>query len=225
MKMVWLAAGLVLILQATSAPSTPGDALSQSNVAALDGLCASISTQQRARENPTEIAYVFERKIFQAANVDFSKDTGASARLKLKTLWMNHPWDFQCQANNFNVSNGSILKYAVATRTFSLLDDFHIWNLDYNRVDESDGRTVLDYIESLIPQYVGTNIGTNLTNYREIVREHGGLHAGQLTVSAIAAQRRAYVTDIRWHAARGEPEAVNLLKSLCRWSPADCASR
>ena len=218
----WVVPAITLALSWV-APIQAAQPQDQFDLAALVGICTSINSQERARDNPAEYAYEYEKKIYLAARVDFKSDSGASARAKLQAFWRTHQRDLRCQANNFNVRDGSVLKYAANTRGFGLLDDAaRVWHVDLNIIDPSDGRTVLDYVESLIPQFAGTATGTNMENYRQVLSLSGAKHARDLSPAEISAQRAAYVADLRWHAGRGDASAVSELAHVCAREPASC---
>jgi hypothetical protein len=150
-------------------------------LAALRGICSDISTQTPYNEQPELISYMYEKRIYDAAGVDFAKDTPEQARKKIRKLWLQHQPSLRCQANNFNVRDGNILKYAIATRAYNLIDDaVKIWGIDVNIVDPSDNRTLLDYAESQRDQYKGTAMETELQNYIDILVRHGAKRRREL---------------------------------------------
>ncbi len=151
------------------------------DVSKLVGLCASISSKRQDSSNPNQYSYAFERKIYEAACVNFDADDGITARKKIQTLWSNYPEQMRCQANNFNVQDGHILKYAVETRTFNLLDDAtKLWGVNLNIVDPTDNKTVLDYIQGKMIQYAGTEMEPELKRYYDKLKQYGAKHQADL---------------------------------------------
>lgn len=204
---------LVLVFAfAGAAQVSPASTLQQFDLSQLRGVCGATGARTQNNENPDQYTYEFERKIYAAARVNFSTDSGGSAREKLKALWNMHQREFSCQANNFNRSNGNLLKYAIASNSFELLDDvLDVWRLDPNMLDRNN-ETVLDYIETNFSQYHDTEIGRSLVHYHEKLIKHGALHARDVPESQRLAQRVAYLGDLRWHAAAGEAAAADELK-------------
>lgn len=151
------------------------------DLAKLVGICASISSQRQDRSRPDAYSFAFERKIYDAARVNFEMDTPQAARLKIKALWHEHPENMRCESDNFDVSQGHILKYAVATGTFALLDDAsRTWGVDLNIIDPSDNKTLLDYIQDQKQRYKGSVVEITLSNYYEIMRRAGAKHRSEL---------------------------------------------
>ena len=52
------------------------------------------------------------------------------------------------------------------------------WGWDWNEIDESDGRTPLDYVGSLIlrEQSLGSSLVPKYMRYYRLLRQNGGLH-------------------------------------------------
>ncbi|QDC36218.1 hypothetical protein [Sphingobium fuliginis] len=147
----------------------------------LTGICDNVYGRDRDNSDPENFSYAYERKIYQASCVDFKSDTQAEARQKIQALWRNHQDRLQCDGANFPVANGSILKFAVEMQaTVFVTNATRFWGLDLNIVDQSDGKTVLDYTRDRIEAYRGTPAESTLRNYYSDFRRYGAKHASEL---------------------------------------------
>ncbi len=133
---------------------------------ALQGICSDVRSR-----NPR-----FEQRILQAAGVT-PEDTDAELRAKVGDLFEVH----LPLCDGFNVSRGSIIKYAVAARTYDFLYDVaNVWDVDLNIPDASDGRNVLDYLDVEISKNVGKPLEAELTVYRDMLVRAGARTTAQL---------------------------------------------
>lgn len=106
----------------------------------LDGICGDVYLKTRDTSSTENYAYAYERKIYDAACVDFQQDTPNEARAKIQNLFREEMGKaLACNAANFQVARGSILKYAIEMGTFVLIDSAaKSWKVDLNYVDSSD---------------------------------------------------------------------------------------
>lgn len=84
-----------------------------------------------------------------------------------------------CNNLQFDVSNGSAIKYAVAKLIDPLIRDVIRWKIDLNKVDETDQRTVLDYVRYRADRATG-GATENPRHYYETLREAGAKHRHEL---------------------------------------------
>ena len=169
------------VVLAVASAAGPASAQNSQTYSKLRGICVDLSTQTFSNNNPKYYSYAFEEKIYAAAEVDFARDTAAVARTKIQKMWRDDPLYLHCQANNFNLRDGHILKYAIATRSFNLIDDaIYLWGVDLNIVDSFDNRTLLDYTESQRKRYEGTPMEPDLASYIKILRSHGARYRSEL---------------------------------------------
>lgn len=87
-----------------------------------------------------------------------------------------------CNQGNFSPRNGNILKLAVSRQSNRFIHDvLERWRPDLNRIDATDGRTVLDYIRDRRTG-VGpaTTFGATLGRYYDRFRAAGARHASEL---------------------------------------------
>lgn len=144
----------------------------------LSLLCLDINEHRREPEG-SKYVYAYRRKIFEAACVDL-KDKEDVRRKKIQDMWKKLESKLICNNSQFDVINGSIIKYAASSMYDQFLDDVIYWGVDLNKVDETDGRTVLDYLRDTIKRYRGMSTGKILQDYYDMLREAGAKHKSEL---------------------------------------------
>lgn len=145
----------------------------------LDGLCAVVSSQ-REESNISSNLYVYQTKILDFAGVK-NGDNEKEIREKVQLFWKKNQRRLICDSPDFNVPNGSIVKLAVARRFEDFIDDItETWKVDFNYLDKSDEKTVLDYVENEIEKYRGTPIELILKRYYKKLRDAGAKHKNEL---------------------------------------------
>ncbi|SFN99368.1 hypothetical protein SAMN05421741_11623 [Paenimyroides ummariense] len=145
----------------------------------LDGLCAVVSSL-REESAESEHEYVYQTKILSAAGVS-NEDSEETIRKKVQTFWKQNEAKLICDSPDFNVPNGSIVKFAVARRFEAFIDDVtESWGVDLNKIDSSDNRTVLDYVKSEIEKHKETPIESILKRYYRKLRAAGAKHKSEL---------------------------------------------
>ena len=151
----------------------------------LDGICGDIYQKTQDFSSRNYYAYAYERKIYEASCVDFQKDTPNEARGKIQKLFREEMGKaLACNAANFQVARGSILKYAIEMRTLNFIQNAaKDWKVDLNYVDESDRRTLIDFIELKIFQNMGAPYEQTLRGYYADLRERGARHCYEVSTS------------------------------------------
>ncbi|MGE3611039.1 MAG: hypothetical protein AB7I27_15720 [Bacteriovoracaceae bacterium] len=143
----------------------------------LDGLrnlCDFVSTKMEDKRDDSPYIYLYEKTMYEASCSDIEKDSLEVVQKKMQKLWNENQKLFKCTAGELDVMNGSVLKLAVRTLSFGFFDAvISEWKLDLNYIDESDNRTVLDYIEYEIKRTEGSDIEPRLRMYYEVLRKKG----------------------------------------------------
>ena len=138
------------------------------DLAALEGICSDV----RLRNNERVSA-----RVAMAARVRPGLDSDAEVRRKISGLFSAH----MPLCDGFNLNRGSILKYAVATRTSDFLySAVNLWDVDLNVVEAWDGRTVLDYVNDELGRNIGRPAEAELTSYRDMLIRAGARTTAQL---------------------------------------------
>lgn len=193
-------AGLVVCL-AAAAPASPGAtqrsgasvaSSAKSSVAPanlcpgqfdltkLNGLCDFVFDRTRL---PLGSTYRFEwdRAISEAACTSPAEPADAQ-RAKIQRLWNQHQARFRCTSPTFDVSQGSVLKYAISSGSFSFVNTVLArWALDLNHIDPSDGRTILDYTKRQLDVNRGSSNEHQLQEFFNQIRARGGKFASELS--------------------------------------------
>ena len=127
--------------------------------------------------------YSYQRKVYNEGKVT-QRDSAGSTRKKVQHLFVVNQSIMDCDALSFSVSNGSMLKLAVSRKFDEFLHEAVAdWQVPLNRIDASDGRTVLDFIDAELAKVVGTPLESKLRNYRETFRAAGARTARELAVT------------------------------------------
>jgi hypothetical protein len=88
--------------------------------------------------------------ILEASCVNVAIDSEAVEYRKIQDMWLRMENQLICNSTRFDVQNGSIIKYAINTLFDHFVEDIQNWGVNLNRVDASDGRTVLDYVRDRV---------------------------------------------------------------------------
>lgn len=192
-----LLAAVPAISQAQPLPSGPPSVpKGQPDPSKLEGICTDIYRQRVDTSSPGNYTYAYERKIYEAAGVDFENDTQASARAKIQKMWVDQRQRLRCDGTDFPVANGSVLKFAIEMDTFNLIDNAtRFWRVELNFVDESDGATVLDYMSDRMLEANGTPRGRTLRGYYDNLRRYGARHCRELPDTTACAPWELLRTD------------------------------
>ena len=130
-------------------------------------------------EAGTTFQYLYEQKVFAAAGVAPGADPEERNR-RIRAMFADDLPSFHCTNTQFDVPRGHIFKFAVASAFDDFLDDLVKWGVDLNPVDESDGRTVLDYIEYHMDKSRGGALEAKFKTYYDRLRAAGARHAREL---------------------------------------------
>lgn len=143
----------------------------------LKNLCMMIGDHMADPKAPEK--YMYETRLYQAACVNES-DSQEVINQKIQTAWSTYEDDLKCTNTLFDVSEGHLLKYAVASYFDDFLDDAVRWQVNLNKVDASDGRTVLDYIKFHMEVSKGGALELKLKSYYDKLRRAGAKHKSEL---------------------------------------------
>ena len=148
------------------------------NEALLRGICNDMYSRTEDRSEPDLWTYRYEKKIYDASCVDFKSDTPASARGKIQHLFSIRPQALQCDALNFPVQQGHILKYAIQMETYSIVDNAVRWKIDLNLIDHADRQTLLDF--TLTRAAMHNSVRTLLSDYYIKLRKNSAKHCFEI---------------------------------------------
>lgn len=143
-------------------------------------LCAFVSARSPDRNPDSPHDFAYQTSLYRGASVDLDRDDVQEVRRKMQVWWDRYGQQVNCNAVNFNVPNGNILKFAVSRRFDDFINDVADWGVNLNYVDRTDNRTVLDYIEDEIVRLDGTAAERTLRRYYRTLRDAGALHRREL---------------------------------------------
>jgi hypothetical protein len=147
----------------------------------IGGICNFISSMSRDNNPNSSYVYLYEKNIYEASCVDIDNDTDEEISRKVNALWNAYEDELVCYNTSFDVKNGSVLKFAVAIRFQDFIEDAaFLWKINLNKIDPSDNRTVLDYVEQRIDLSRGNANEPILRRYYEILRQSGAKHRREL---------------------------------------------
>ena len=146
----------------------------------LKHLCMFIDTKSLDKTPGTPLKYRYQRHVMDAACVDVQKDSEEVIAKKVSAMWKHYEGSFKCNNLSFEVRNGNIIKYASVLLFDGFLDDVIRWKVDLNVVDETDGRTVLDFISYQIEKNKGLPIADTYQFYYKKLKKAGAKHKSEL---------------------------------------------
>lgn len=129
--------------------------------------------------------YEWQVRFARAAQAEGDIDTPEEVE-RLRKIWQRFEERglFDCNSLQFDVSNGSLVKCAAINSNDAFIDFVAKHKLGLTRVDESDGKTVLDYIQYHITRTQGGEIAKHLEIYYRQLREAGAKHRSELPETA-----------------------------------------
>lgn len=147
----------------------------------MRGLCL-LMNHTRDDEIGGRYKWRYQRKVLEAACVDIDNDSESVLMEKIQSMWAEYEqskW-YYCSSITFDVQQGNILKFAVNYGFEEFLYDMIRWKIDLNKIDESDKRTVLDYIEARVELHKGNAPESYYRSYYNLLRQAGAKHAREL---------------------------------------------
>jgi hypothetical protein len=132
--------------------------------------------------------FLYQRQLLEAACVS-PTEAGDDEIVSQK---MSHMWEqlnrlLVCSGANFEVHNGSLLKYGVGATADPgpFVSSIIRWKINLNIPDPADdNRTLLDYLQSQINRNRNTSLGPILQRYYDRLRAAGGKHKSELDKEA-----------------------------------------
>lgn len=146
----------------------------------IKNICMAISERIRDKDPNSRYKYLYQRKVAEAACVDYSKDDPATANRKIQQMWKAFENQLVCDSIQFDVPRGSIVKYAINQYFDDFLDDVVAWKVNLDKVDSYDGGTVLDYLKAKIERNKENQTSVILKAYYDRLRKAGAKHKSEL---------------------------------------------
>lgn len=146
----------------------------------LRGLCMFVSSKEEDSNPQGRFVWKYQRKLLEAACIDVKKDSEEEIGKKIAKVWKDNEATLICNNTKFDVANGNIIKFAVNLKFDEFLIDVTKWKVNLNKVDETDGRTVLDYVQSQIAANKGLATEPVLKKYYQMLKDAGAKHKSEL---------------------------------------------
>ena len=146
----------------------------------LRGMCMLLSSQEKDPSLPGRFVYLYQRKFLEAACVDVGKDSDEVIARKISKVWSDNESTLICNNTKFDVSNGSMIKFAVNLKFDPFITDMTFWKVNLNKVDQTDGRTLLDYVKDHIDRNAGLATEPILRGYYAQLKKAGAKHKSEL---------------------------------------------
>ncbi len=159
-----------------------GNTTSRLDALGLASVCSFVGSRMKDEDESSPWTYVYQTKIYKAAGVADPKEAGdAASNARITTLWTELLQHVTCDNSTFNVRNGSLLKYAVSAHFDSFIfEATRKWKIPLNNVDQSDGRTVLDYVADELKIAANSSLREKLEKYYRQLRAAGAKHRREL---------------------------------------------
>ena len=143
-------------------------------------ICMFIDGRSKDTEPNSRYKYKYQRYIHEAACV--SPGDKEEIRIKkIQSMWTAFENQLICNNVQFDVPNGSVIKYAATSMFDQFIRDVISWKVNLNKVDQTDGKTVLDYVKGeLDRRSVDSDSAETLRAYYQMLREAGAKHKSEL---------------------------------------------
>lgn len=149
------------------------------NAEKLDQFCSSVGGLE-ADDEGGDYKYYYQRQIFEASCTTL-KEAEETRNSKIKAMWKKFEnKELICNNLQFDIANGNIIKYAASRSIDPFIRDVIKWKVNLNKVDQTDGRTPLDYIKFHMERAKGGALEKKLQYYYEILRKAGAKHKTEL---------------------------------------------
>lgn len=151
------------------------------NPKAIRNICMMVESRSKDPNPLGHYEYTFQRKLLDAACVDWPNDSEEVIAFKVRRMWLIFEnTHLVCNSVKFDTTNGNILKFAVASRFDHVIFNATQWGVHLNRIDEVDKLTVLDYVENQLKKHKGTVTESTLRKYYKQLRDAGAKYSWEL---------------------------------------------
>ncbi len=150
------------------------------NIDNLNNLCSLIDDRTKDPDKESDFLYLYQRRVSEAAGVG-ADDEPEQVRKKVGLLFNQYGNKLTCSNTRFDVTNGSVIKFAASSQFARFLEDvIYTWQLDLNVVDPADGKTLLDYVEQQADLNKGAANEAEFRRYVKILRNAGAKRKSEL---------------------------------------------
>lgn len=152
------------------------------NAEKLDQFCSSVGGMEPDDEvtSGPKYKYYYQRQVHEAACVAADDPVQVRNR-KIAQMWKRFEnKELICNNLQFDIPNGSVIKYAASRGIDPFIRDVIRWQIDLNKVDKTDNRTILDYVQVHGERAKGGALERRYRHYYEILRQAGAKHRHEL---------------------------------------------
>lgn len=143
--------------------------------------CGDVGSKSPYKGVDGNFEYVFQEVMYKAACIDIETMSDKEIGERLRKWWDLYKDKLLCDSMQFNVTYGSVFKYAINVGVTAFIDEAIYYKLDLNFVDEADNRTVLDYTRDELKKHDEKSaIGKTLQEYYTKLRKAGAKHRSEL---------------------------------------------
>jgi hypothetical protein len=148
----------------------------------LRNLCTMVSGRMKDNMSDGNYKYLYQRRIYEAAKVNRAVDSKETIIRKISTMWSvaEQLKLLNCNSTQFDVMDGNLLKYAVSYRFSEFIDEAIFWKVPLNRIDITDDRTLLDYVQYHVNKNKGNALEGLYQIYYDKLRLAGAKHSTEL---------------------------------------------
>lgn len=142
--------------------------------------CGCIGTKLPSKDPGGFYEYDYQKLMYQSAGIDLEEITEEEINEKLREWWELNKRILLCDSLQFPQPNGSVLKYASTSNTWTFIDEAITAGFDLNMVDKSDNRTLLDYVKDELKKRKGTVLENELLMTYNKLRKAGAKYRSEL---------------------------------------------
>lgn len=154
----------------------------------LRGICGFVYSRGRDRVAGSGYRYTYQRMMAEAAGVQ-PGDGEETRRTRIRYLWLDNQDSFRCTADNFNITEGNLLKYSVSSRSYDYLHTaVDEWQLEPNFIDPADHRTIFDYVARELELNAGNSDFGTIEVYSWGLQAAGAKRCAELIDPAFCGQ-------------------------------------
>lgn len=165
------------LMNAVKKTATEEPASACPNPKKVKNLCMFIDGRTVDSDNKFKFKY---QKQIQEASCVTDSDNKETKNKKIQAMWAKFENQLICNNLQFDVPNGNVIKYAANSLFDEFIYDVSLWKVNLNKVDETDGRTVLDYLKYKIELKKGTPLAEKLQHYYKVLKDAGAKHKNEL---------------------------------------------
>lgn len=143
--------------------------------------CGAVATKGPYAGSDGNFDYTFQEVMYKAACIDVETMNDKEIGERLRLWWDLYKDKLLCDSIQFNVTYGSVFKYAISGGVTAFIEEAIYYKLDLNFVDKGDNRTVLDYTRDELKKHgEDSAIGKTLQEYYTKLKNAGAKHRSEL---------------------------------------------